>query len=244
MEEVGPYGADYYLSTHLRSLVTDLVRKHQYQYMVTQAESRQTGELEDLETMSVDSKATDISSTLIQVETLLEHFLQSLSFEESFVIIPEWVSPKLRVLVSILTERRSSSFQGIVFVEQRQVAATLAWILPRLPELRGWITTGALIGHSVGRREGSSRQGMVEKKQQEALKSFRLGACNLLISTSVGEEGLDFPVSAFYGVFGLSSLNRVHRHAILLYVIISCRIWWDIFSPAEEPAALTLHTLL
>jgi endoribonuclease Dicer len=33
---------------------------------------------------------------------------------------------------------------------------------------------------------------MVEKKQRETLKAFRDGSCNLLISTSVGEEGLDF----------------------------------------------------
>jgi endoribonuclease Dicer len=207
--EVGPYGADFYLSTHLRSLVSDLVRKHQYNYMVTQADLRQTDMPQDLEAMSVDSRGSELSSTLIQVETLLEQFGQAVSFEDSFTILPGWLSPKLRVLVSVLMERRSSSFQGIVFVEQRQVAATLAWILPRIPELRGWIATGALIGHGVGRRESSVNQGMVEKKQQETLKAFRAGACNLLISTSVGEEGLDFPVST------IQALGYIFAHQSL-----------------------------
>jgi endoribonuclease Dicer len=190
--EIGPYGADFYLSTHLRALVADLVRKHQYDYMVTQADQAQTVSLDEL---SVDSRASDLSSALIQVENILEQFRQSMTFDDSNIILPEWLSPKLRVLVSILTERRSSSFQGIIFVEQRQVAATLAWILPRIPELRGWITTGALIGHGTKRGVNSSSQGMEDKKQREVLNSFRVGTSNLLISTSVGEEGLDFPVS-------------------------------------------------
>lgn len=189
--EVGPYGADFYLSTHLRALVADLVRKHQYDYMVTQTDAAQTVSFDEI---SMDSRPSELSATLIQVESILEQFGQSMSFEDSITILPEWLSPKLRVLVSILTERRSSSFQGIVFVEQRQVAATLAWILPRVPELRGWIATGALIGHGIKRGVGSG-QGMEDKKQRDTLNSFRAGITNLLISTSVGEEGLDFPVS-------------------------------------------------
>lgn len=189
--EVGPYGADFYLSTHLRALVADLVRKHQYDYMVIQTDAAQTVSLDEI---SMDSRPSELSATLIQVESILEQFGQSMSFEDSTTIRPEWLSPKLRVLVSILTERRSSSFQGIVFVEQRQVAATLAWILPRVPELKGWIATSALIGHGIKRGVGSG-QGMEDKKQRDTLNSFRVGITNLLISTSVGEEGLDFPVS-------------------------------------------------
>lgn len=211
MAEVGPYGADFYLSTHLRAVVSDLVRKHQYDYMITRADSAPAVPLEDLEAMSVDSRATELSSTLIKVEKLLDQFRRLMSFEDSIMILPEWLSPKLRVLVSILTERRSSSFQGIVFVEQRQVAATLAWILPRIPELKGWITTGVLIGHGTKRGVSSGSQGMEDKKQKATLGSFRVGASNLLISTSVGEEGLDFPVCTVLYV----SLCHVHAQDAL-----------------------------
>jgi endoribonuclease Dicer len=134
--EVGPYGADSYLSSHLTPLLADLTRKHQYDYLATQGKFKSSsgllsdGTQENLEAMSIDSDITELSSTLIQVEAVLDKFRHSVSFDKSFALEPEWLSPKLRVLVTILVERRSSSFQGIIFVEQRQIASTLAWILP------------------------------------------------------------------------------------------------------------------
>lgn len=131
--EVGPYAADFYLSSHLTRLVTDLARKHQYEYLATQdrlkaiSDTVSDGSRDDLEAMSVDSDVSELSSRLIQMEALLDKFRSSVSFEESFVPEPDWLSPKLKALVSILVERRSSSFQGIVFVEQRQVNPSI-WI--------------------------------------------------------------------------------------------------------------------
>lgn len=53
------------------------------------------------------------------------------------------------------------------------------------------ITPGRFIGQST---RGSSK-GMSTKEQLEQLKSFRDGDINLLIATSVGEEGLDVPAA-------------------------------------------------
>ena len=201
--ELGPYGADYYLQLYLKGLVTRSGHLDPYEYAnrPQDAEDRQVllhlvgPSTSDADAMSVESDDTDASIRIFQMAEALHDFLDITTFNETETIPQEWLSPKLHRLVSVLLENRSADFQGIIFVEQRQVATTLAWILPRIPELRGWIKAGPLIGHSSG--SSAKSQGMVDKKQRELLKMFRNRECNLLVSTSVGEEGLDFPVSYF-----------------------------------------------
>lgn len=195
-EELGPYAADYYLHIYLKALLSKFQQGNPYEFIQMEAQEQfigfQTGTI-DSDAMSIDSADTDI---ITHMKDVLQQFGQSISFDEKKeILLPGWLSPKLIRLVQLLEDRRSespSSFQGIVFVEQRQVAATLAWILPRIPGLKGWISSGALVGHASGRYP--KLQGMADKKQQELLKSFRTGSCNLLVSTTVGEEGLDFQV--------------------------------------------------
>lgn len=61
------------------------------------------------------------------------------------------------------------------------------------------------------KREGSS--GMSQKKQIESLNSFRAGQSNVLVATSVGEEGLDVPnadLVIFYEPIG-SEIRTIQR---------------------------------
>ncbi|KAF9025151.1 P-loop containing nucleoside triphosphate hydrolase protein [Hymenopellis radicata] len=85
-------------------------------------------------------------------------------------------------------DHHSPTFQGIVFVEQRQVAACLADILPNVPELKGLITCADLVG------KASSVEGISNARgNSNAVLAFRQKKVNLLIATNVAEEGLDFP---------------------------------------------------
>ena len=68
----------------------------------------------------------------------------------------EWCSPKVRVLTDILLAHHSPDFQGIIFVEQRQVAACLARVLPAIPQLKGIIRSASLVGQGIG-LEGISK---------------------------------------------------------------------------------------
>lgn len=102
----------------------------------------------------------------------------------------EWCTPKIRTLVDILLAHYSPTFQGIVFVEQRQVAAVLAKILPAIPQLKGVIRCASLVGQGVG-LEGIPKT--TGNNQGIVVEQFRNGDINLLIATSVAEEGLDFP---------------------------------------------------
>ncbi|KAL4065225.1 hypothetical protein V8B97DRAFT_1946194 [Scleroderma yunnanense] len=122
-----------------------------------------------------------------------------------------WCSPKVKALTEVLLEYHTPMFHGIVFVEQRQVAACLAKILGNIPELRGKIRCAELVGHGGGHGggrhgggNGSGRgkgaasaradvKGMGLARQQDTVRMFKDGDINLLVATSVAEEGLDFP---------------------------------------------------
>ncbi|KIM49536.1 hypothetical protein M413DRAFT_438720 [Hebeloma cylindrosporum] len=101
-----------------------------------------------------------------------------------------WCTPKLKVLVDILLEHHSPSFQGIIFVEQRHDAYTLSKVLNLLPELQGRIRSAFLVGQGVNADGVSTR---TDSYEGDPIKLFRDHALNILIATSVAEEGLDFP---------------------------------------------------
>ncbi|MGM0591507.1 MAG: DEAD/DEAH box helicase [Halobacteriota archaeon] len=71
----------------------------------------------------------------------------------------------------------------IVFTESRDTAEALVDFLAESFTVRRFV--------GQGDREGSD--GMTQKQQQETLEAFRAGEFEVLVSTSVAEEGLDVP---------------------------------------------------
>ncbi|KAG6907451.1 hypothetical protein DXG01_008835 [Tephrocybe rancida] len=108
-----------------------------------------------------------------------------------FPIPSTWCTPKIKTLADLLIAYYTPGFQGIIFVEQRQTATCLATILPMLSGLTGLIRCGALMGQGVN-SDGIGKP--TPAGHRNTVESFRRGDINLLIATSVAEEGLDFPV--------------------------------------------------
>ncbi|KAJ7460967.1 hypothetical protein B0H11DRAFT_2057580 [Mycena galericulata] len=129
-----------------------------------------------------------ISADIVEIQAILAGYQDF--FVPSLPICLEWCSPKIGVLVDILLSHKSTTFQGIIFVEQRQVAICLAKVLPCIPALSETIRCAELVG------EGDNVQGVsvnTGQTTQSKVQSFRDGKINLIITTSVAEEGLDFP---------------------------------------------------
>ncbi len=91
-----------------------------------------------------------------------------------------------------------ADLMGIVFVERRTIAAQLTKLLklkkkqdPSLSHLH----CNYVVGHNAGRSGTHLRKEahMNTKKQETVLSEFRKGKINLLIATSVVEEGVDVP---------------------------------------------------
>jgi len=88
----------------------------------------------------------------------------------------DWCTPKLKVLVDILLEHHSPSFQGIIFVEQRHDASTLSKVLNLIPELHGKIRSAFLVGQGVN-SDGVSTQ--TDFYDGDPIKLFRDHVLNI-----------------------------------------------------------------
>jgi ERCC4-related helicase len=90
---------------------------------------------------------------------------------------------RLSELIDIQIQTGSSRF--IVFAEIRHTASIIVEALEKIPDAKPVRFVGQ------GSREGD--KGMTQKQQKEILNRFRDCEFNILVATSVGEEGLDIP---------------------------------------------------
>ncbi len=81
--------------------------------------------------------------------------------------------------------RRNPEGRIIVFTEYRDTVDILCNLLSSDSRLQ--------VGRFVGQTNKGARSGMSQKKQLEQLTRFREGELNVLVATSVAEEGLDVP---------------------------------------------------
>ena len=90
--------------------------------------------------------------------------------------------PKMEVLESLLRESVKRNETAIVFT---QIRDTIPLIMDRLDGLR--------IKRFVGQAKGKDGKGLKQKEQKEILDQFRKRRFDVLLATSVGEEGIDIP---------------------------------------------------
>lgn len=86
---------------------------------------------------------------------------------------------------------------GIIFVERRYTAVVLNRLIKEAgkqdPEL-AYISSNFITGHGIGKSQPRNKQMEMEfRKQEEVLRKFRAHETNLLIATSIVEEGVDIP---------------------------------------------------
>ncbi|KAL1779252.1 putative ATP-dependent RNA helicase DHX58 [Sigmodon hispidus] len=99
-------------------------------------------------------------------------------------------NPKLEMLEGILLKQFGSSNhpRGIIFTRTRQSACSL---LLWLGQQAGLQNVGIKAQMLIGAGNTSQSTHMTQKDQQEVIQEFRNGILNLLVATSVAEEGLD-----------------------------------------------------
>ncbi|KAM8818989.1 ATP-dependent RNA helicase DHX58 [Rhynchonycteris naso] len=101
-------------------------------------------------------------------------------------------NPKLETLEQILQEQFGSpgNPRGIIFTCTRQSAHSLLLWLQQQPNLQTVDIRPQLL---IGAGNSSQNARMTQRDQQDVIHKFRDGNLNLLVATSVAEEGLDIP---------------------------------------------------
>ncbi|RXN12834.1 putative ATP-dependent RNA helicase DHX58 [Labeo rohita] len=141
-------------------------------------------------------------------------FLQGL-FDENRVELKQLASnalyenPKLdRLQCTLLDEFCNKESRGILFSKTRRgIHCLYDWVNSN-PELQKVnIKAGILTGAGTGANH------MTQNEQKETIKHFRNGFLNLLISTSVAEEGLDIPECNLVVRYGLLTNEIAQQQA-------------------------------
>ncbi|RMZ74207.1 dicer 2 [Pyrenophora seminiperda CCB06] len=104
------------------------------------------------------------------------------------------LSQKVNILIDTLVVEADGNpnFTGLVFVEQRVWVASLAEILTCHPRTKHLLRIGTFVGTSHSSKRNSNISTLAEpKNQQTTLDDFRAGIINLVLATSVLEEGID-----------------------------------------------------
>ncbi|MCD6542239.1 MAG: DEAD/DEAH box helicase family protein, partial [Thermoplasmata archaeon] len=95
--------------------------------------------------------------------------------------------PKIREIVNIVREEmeKNPDSRIIIFTNYRDTAIKVEEALRELPDVRPV--------RFIGQSSRGEEKGMSQKKQAEILEKFREGTYNVMIATSVAEEGIDIP---------------------------------------------------
>ncbi|HDH81814.1 MAG TPA: hypothetical protein ENF91_01830 [Thermoplasmatales archaeon] len=102
------------------------------------------------------------------------------------ILISAGKKPKLEVLKNTLIKHFESNPDGrvMIFAEYRD---TIDFLISEISGIEG-VKAKKFIGQAKG-----SGNGMSQEEQKKTLEDFRDGKFNVLVSTSIGEEGIDIP---------------------------------------------------
>jgi|SaaInlStandDraft_2_1057019.scaffolds.fasta_scaffold00220_26 Fanconi anemia group M protein len=95
--------------------------------------------------------------------------------------------PKPALVAELVSSGLENGGKVIIFTEYRDTVNNLMEILEKIPGIKP--------GRFVGQASKGSQLGMKQKEQIEQLERFKEGEINVLVATSVGEEGLDVPAA-------------------------------------------------
>ncbi|MBS3789466.1 MAG: DEAD/DEAH box helicase family protein [Candidatus Thermoplasmatota archaeon] len=98
--------------------------------------------------------------------------------------MPVEINPKLNETKKILREELEDG-NAMVFAQYRDTVEYLVKELERMEDI--------FPSRLVGQSDREADHGMSQDEQGKVLESFRDGETNVLVSTSIGEEGLDIP---------------------------------------------------
>jgi ERCC4-related helicase len=129
-----------------------------------------------------------------------KHYLQQQVFDclpipksdKKAMLCDQDLSRKARMLLTVLVNEMHEGSAGIVFVKTRAAVKLLSVLLSRHPSTKDILKVGTFVGMSNNQARTSSISDLIDiNEQKDTLEDLRNGGKNLIIATSVCEEGID-----------------------------------------------------
>ncbi|XP_020668240.3 interferon-induced helicase C domain-containing protein 1 isoform X3 [Pogona vitticeps] len=123
---------------------------------------------------------------------LMDLFYDKAKMLHSLAGIDQNENNKLKDLRAILMEEfaKTDKARGIIFTKTRQSAFALYQWIKENPKFE---EAGVKARYLIGAGHNSEFKPMTQNEQKDVIEKFRVGKINLLIATTVAEEGLDIP---------------------------------------------------
>ena len=172
-EELGCWSAEWFVRTCLRRYLDKIARC-----------SFLAADVEEAETLH-----------LAQILASLDHISPTYdSNKELPSTSVDALSPKVEILLDLLTSEHSADVSGVIFVEQRATVFALAELLLQHRTTRSCYRTAPFVGMSNYCKPTVDMTDLADVKSQEnTLEEFKKGERNLIVCTTVLEEGIDIP---------------------------------------------------
>ncbi|VVB78652.1 ATP-dependent DNA helicase Hel308 [uncultured archaeon] len=154
--------------------------------------------IELLETQTVYSSIAYIKSMFEQANQnkskAVKNITKNPEFNQAYVKLSELIAkniehPKLNEVKNIVKNSicENQKNKTIVFSQYRDTVIKISKTLNEIPGINAKVFVGQAKG------KGENNPGLTQKEQQEIMDEFRQGKVNVIVATSIGEEGLDIP---------------------------------------------------
>ena len=108
---------------------------------------------------------------------------------------PDQISSKAGVLFRLLLKEFTSGTRCVIFVKQRSTAWALSQLINLHPEFQGKYSAEPFVGLSKVDRNVQLVDLVKMRNPSETLANFESGKVNIVVATSVMEEGVDIPAT-------------------------------------------------
>ncbi|XP_006879421.1 PREDICTED: interferon-induced helicase C domain-containing protein 1 [Elephantulus edwardii] len=173
---------------HLETFYTD---ERQKKFGISEDDSDESGDSADEDgNKNEDKKKKPLKLDETDI-FLIDLFFDNRKKLKNLAENPDHENEKLMQLRNTIMEqytRNEGSARGIIFTKTRHSAFALSqWIT----ENDKFAEVGVKAHHLIGAGHSSEFKPMTQNEQKEVISKFRTGKINLLIATTVAEEGLD-----------------------------------------------------
>jgi len=99
--------------------------------------------------------------------------------------------PKLEILKELMKKQfeEDKGARIIIFAQFRETVRTISEMLNKIPE----INAANFVGQAIKDHGKGKTTGLKQREQKALIEKFKSGEINILVATSIAEEGLDIP---------------------------------------------------